>query len=206
MASRGETTHDLLSNLFKGYAVASDNTFTKYIERKQEEYEDGADLQPISLMSLADKKYKTLKVKGTWNAPSQEEEKILALKTEIDQLKHSRKETPSAPPSISRKQPSRLADRPRWLNRNETPSDVNETRQYAGHTWYYCCEKTGGKCHGKWRQHKPSECKGRAFIPNHKRDSTTAAKKKEKRLKLTEAMQSLLEQVNQEDSYENSQE
>ena len=32
---RGETTHDLLSNLLKGYAAASDNTFTKYIERKQ---------------------------------------------------------------------------------------------------------------------------------------------------------------------------
>ena len=73
MASRGETTHDLLSNLFEGYAVASDNTFTKYIERKQEEYEDGADIKPTALMSLAYKKYETLKIKGTWNAPSQEE-------------------------------------------------------------------------------------------------------------------------------------
>ena len=52
--------------------------------RKDFPYEDGTDIQPIALMSLADNKYKTLKVKGTWNAPSQEEEKILALKTEID--------------------------------------------------------------------------------------------------------------------------
>ena len=48
--------HDLLSNLIKGYVAASDNTFTKYIERKQEEYEDGTDIKPTALMSLADKK------------------------------------------------------------------------------------------------------------------------------------------------------
>ena len=83
MASSGETTHDFLSNLFKGYAATSDTTFTSYIKRKQEEYEDGTNIKTTALMSLADKKYKTLKIKGTWNAPSQEEEKILALKTEI---------------------------------------------------------------------------------------------------------------------------
>ena len=81
MASRGDTTRDLLSKLFKGYAAASNNTFTKYIERKQEEYEDSMDIKPTALMSLADKAYKTIKIKGTWNIPSQEEEKILALKT-----------------------------------------------------------------------------------------------------------------------------
>ena len=87
LASSGETTHDLLSNLFKGYAATSDTTFTSYIERKQEEYEDGMNIKPTAIMSLGDKKYKTLKIKATQNAPSQEEEKILALKTEIDKLK-----------------------------------------------------------------------------------------------------------------------
>ena len=38
-------------------------------------------------MILADKKYKNLKIKGTWNTSSQEEENILALKTEIEKLK-----------------------------------------------------------------------------------------------------------------------
>ena len=87
LASRGETTYNLLSNLLKGYAATSDTTFTSYIERKQEEYEDGTNIKPNVIMCLADKKYKTLKIKGTWNAPSQEEENILALKTEIDKLK-----------------------------------------------------------------------------------------------------------------------
>ena len=55
LASRGETTHDLLSNLFKGYAATSDTTFTSYIERKQEQYEDGTNINHTALMSLADK-------------------------------------------------------------------------------------------------------------------------------------------------------
>ena len=55
LSARGETTHDLLMNLFKGYQAATDHTFVKYIERKQEEYEDGADMTSLSLMDLADK-------------------------------------------------------------------------------------------------------------------------------------------------------
>ena len=39
--ARGETTHDLLSNLFKGYAAASDKEFKAYIARKEEKYEEG---------------------------------------------------------------------------------------------------------------------------------------------------------------------
>ena len=78
--------------------AASDNMFTKYIESKQEEYEDITDIKPTTLMSFKDKKYKTLNIEGTCNASSQEEEKILALKTEIKRLKQSRKETLSAPP------------------------------------------------------------------------------------------------------------
>ena len=36
LASRGETTNDLLSNLFKCYQAVSYHTFVKYINRKQE--------------------------------------------------------------------------------------------------------------------------------------------------------------------------
>ena len=63
LASHGETTHELLSNLFKGYAATSDTPFTSYIEHKQEEHEDVTNIKPTALMSLEDKKYKTLKIK-----------------------------------------------------------------------------------------------------------------------------------------------
>ena len=96
-------------------------------------------------------------------------------------------------------------DKPKLLVNNETPSDVKESRQYKNHTWYYCCEKSGSKYNGKWHQHQPSKCEGLAFIPEHKRKNTTADTKKGKRLKLTKAMQTLVEQVNHEDTDEDSQ-
>ena len=39
--ARGETTTDLLTNLFKGYKAAKDEKFIKYIEKKEEYYEEG---------------------------------------------------------------------------------------------------------------------------------------------------------------------
>ena len=137
---------------------------------------------------------------------SQEEEKILALKMEIEKLKRFLKETPSAPQGNPRKQMSAKKDKPKWLVNNDTPSDVKESRQYNNHTWYYCCEKYGGKCNGKWCQHQPSKYEGLTFIPEHKRKNTTADIKKGKRLKLTEAIQILMEQVNHEDTDEDSRE
>jgi hypothetical protein len=68
LASRGETTQDLLSNLFKGYEAASDDQFVKYILKKQDNYDEGSDTTPDKLMLLAAQKYRTLVQAGKWNA------------------------------------------------------------------------------------------------------------------------------------------
>ena len=49
------------------------------------------------------------------------------------------------------------------------------------------------------------KCEGLALLPEHKRKNTTADIKKWKRLNLTEAMQTMTEQVNHEDTDEDSQ-
>eukprot|EP00978_Attheya_sp_CCMP212_P025956 scaffold84501_cov28-Attheya_sp.AAC.1 len=84
---QGETTNDLLSNLFKGYLAASDKVFVLYMTCKQEEYEEGKTYNSKLIMSLSNTKYKTLKQKSEWNAPTAEEEKILALEAEMSQMK-----------------------------------------------------------------------------------------------------------------------
>ena len=70
LALRGETTNDLLSNLFKGYQAVSDHTFVKYINNKKEEYDDRLSLTRFHLMDLADKKYNNLRRNETCNVPS----------------------------------------------------------------------------------------------------------------------------------------
>ena len=69
LTSRGKTTEDLLVNLFKGYSAASDDVFTRYIQKKDEDYDDGQDITPHELMQLAANKYKMLKENHKWNSP-----------------------------------------------------------------------------------------------------------------------------------------
>ena len=90
LAARGETTNDLLTNLFKGYKAVQDKKFVQYIELKEEKYEEGEDMSPQQLMKVALNKYNIRKLRGQWNAPSAEEEKILALEAKINRLQRSR--------------------------------------------------------------------------------------------------------------------
>ena len=87
LAARGEQSNNLLVNLFKGYAAASDATFIEYILKKKDAYEEGADLDPSALMLLAENKFKTLKQECRWNSLSKEEEKIVALTAQFESLK-----------------------------------------------------------------------------------------------------------------------
>jgi len=58
--ARGETTHDLLANLFKAYAACSDQTFVKYMSDVQTRWEDDEALTPNQLMQKAANKFKIL--------------------------------------------------------------------------------------------------------------------------------------------------
>eukprot|EP00978_Attheya_sp_CCMP212_P008441 scaffold19845_cov34-Attheya_sp.AAC.7 len=62
--------------------------FFKYIVGKQEQFEEGKYLDPVTSMGLADIKFKTLVQKGQWNAPTPEEEKNLALETQVKTMSH----------------------------------------------------------------------------------------------------------------------
>jgi hypothetical protein len=85
LAARGATTEDLLVNLFVGYQVASDKNFRKYADDAQSHHEDGTYniASAEALMIKMENWYKTLKMKGLWDAPSDEEQKIMALQAQI---------------------------------------------------------------------------------------------------------------------------
>ena len=88
LRARGEYTSDLLMNLFKAYMVSSNKAFVRYIEKKLEAWEDGMlVVSPDQLMLWARQKFDLLKEKGVWNAPSEEEEKLIALRAEVAFIK-----------------------------------------------------------------------------------------------------------------------
>jgi len=54
---------------------------------KQNEYEEGNNLDPDTFMTQANNKYKSLLQSQTWNAPSPELQKIMTMEATIKQLK-----------------------------------------------------------------------------------------------------------------------
>ena len=219
LAARGETAQDLLSNLFKGYLAASDKTFTSYIARKLEHYEEGTLTEPKALMQQAANKFKLLKESGKYNAPSEEEEKILALQAEIKTLSKKvtkgGKSVTMAPgtkgnPKTGKgkgKSKKDFKEKPDWFTKKPKAEDLHKPKIWNDKSWYYCSADTGGKCDGQYRRHKPAECEGKAhkYTKADKTENKRAGSNKESRkLKLTKAMSTVatLQQQEEESSDE----
>ena len=177
LEARGEVTHDLLVNLFKGYKAAADTRFVQYIEGKEDDYNEGKDISADSLMELAEAKYKTLVESDLWKQPTSDQKKIVALTAQIAQLKKTNKATQDRQQSNSNRnrnqnnnsndnKPNDGSNNNNNNNRNTnkktpwylTPPKDNEPHEKkVGEKTYYWCPNHGKT--GKWVRHKPSECK-----------------------------------------------
>ena len=144
LRARGEFTNDLLINLFKGYLSATDKSFTTYIEKKLEAYEEGQDMSADQLMLWARNKYNLLLDKGTWNAPTEQEEKIVALQAQVKEMakKLSEKKTSqpqknkSSKPNSStqdKKKKSKRIEKPSWFT--DKPTDVTKKATWNNREW-----------------------------------------------------------------------
>ena len=186
LRARGEYTNDLLVNLFKGYLSATDKSFTTYIDKKLEAYEEGQDMTADQLMLWARNKYDLLRDKGTWNAPTEQEEKIIALQAQVKEMakKLSTKKSKTTNKSTSqnksdskttdKKKKSKRPERPDWFT--VKPTDVHKKRTWNNREWNRCGADTGGKCEA-YVIHAPTECKGLKRTSN---DSKKTAPKKPK--------------------------
>ena len=164
LAARGERSTDMLSNLFTGYLAAKDKAFVAYIDKKLELYEEGTSITPDQLMLWARQKYDLLKDKGTWNAPTPEEEKIIALTAQVNKM--SEKLKASMPKKKEKSETSagrskKLKPKPEWFTKE--PVDPTKPINWNGKEWLWCGTKTGGKCESYVR-HKPEECRGRKRV------------------------------------------
>ena len=164
LLARNETTHDLLSNLFKGYLSSRDVTFRRYIEKKQEDYDDGTAFTVDGLMNLASNKYKTLVQAGKWMAPTDEQAKIIALETKLGQWtkKSSGSNKSSNQPNNSAKSSKDNSSKkgkkgkfPAWQTKYPGKDfiNANKTKVVEGRTYWWC------KKHKRFVMHQTHECK-----------------------------------------------
>ena len=165
LEARGETSEDLLDNLFKGYKVASDRTFVQYIEMKETEYFDGADIVPDKLMRLAENKYASLVERGLWGGQSAEQKQIIALTTTISKLQNSMKiKKPPKADAGNNKEKGKgknKSDKAKNKNRNNDekwawktvpPSNGETTKKFGGKDYHWCPH------HEAWTLHTPAKC------------------------------------------------
>ena len=167
LRARGQYTNDLLINLFKGYLSATDKSFTTYIEKKLEAYEEGQDMTADQLMLWARNKYDLLLDKGTWNAPTEQEEKIIALQAQVKEM--AKKLSEKKPQSTTKnkatksngksndKKKGKRTEKPDWFTKK--PSDPHKPITWNNREWNWCGKDTGGKCES-YVIHKASDCKG----------------------------------------------
>ena len=163
LAARGEETQDLLVNLFKAYAVASDQSFKIYINDHQNRYDDGEELTTDELMLKAENKYKALVERNQWNLKSKEEEQIVALNAELKEFKklqfakkkdNSKNKDKRNDKKKHGKGKGQAKDKKKDEWKLVSPkADQSQTKVVEGTTWHWCPH------HKRWVQHKPSECR-----------------------------------------------
>jgi hypothetical protein len=199
--ARGATTQDLLTNLFKGYKAASDKKFRLYVEHQESDYFDGLAITPQSLMNKMSTRYKQLILQKMWDAPSEEDKKIMAMQAQINL--YEPKKSNVAKKDESKKQyanKGRTPD-PDWLANNVKPDPASTVNMHKGTPWYFCCQETCGKCGGQWCKHKPTDCKG---ISKPEQERTANEGSSNKKLKIMKALQAVSESA-QADGTDNEQ-
>jgi hypothetical protein len=158
LTARGETTQDLVNNLFKGYFKTKSEKFQGFIERKKEAFQEGAiDYTPDSLMLAAENHFNALKLDQTWepkaaSTTGEDPNTILALQARIKGLEDGRRKTPKNGRNERNEDGSR-----RWTGKMAwkgiKPKDGDASSKTVGDITYYWCPN-----HGFWTAHKPSEC------------------------------------------------
>ena len=68
LAARGHKSTELLMHLFTAYSGVKDSVFVRYIESKQNQYDEGASITTQELMATALAKFHTRKDSGLWEA------------------------------------------------------------------------------------------------------------------------------------------
>ena len=228
LSARGETTSDLLINLFSGYKMVIDAEFQDFIRRKENEYEEGKDITTANLMEDAVAKFRARQLTGKWSAPTKEQHQILALTAQVEKLKASSNKSKSRNPNSNTRNPKSDAGNPppkttkpprhagsEWAWKDVMPKDGEPvTKEFKGKHYHIGC-----KFHEKrWVCHTSEECSknpanaaaasaaaaSAASADAAAADTATPVKKPSKRLKAAQLAAALLEEAEEDDDEEGS--
>ena len=180
LSARGEKTLDLLTNLFKGYKTVADERFVKYIEAKEDAYNEGKDITEDELMDLATTKYRTLVESGQFKEPTAADQKIVALTAQLNSYKskatNSKKDYKKPDGKKFNKKDSNKKDFSSKKGKDPwyfVPPKASEPKsKKVNDKTYHWCKNHGRE--GKWVIHEPKDCNAGNNNKNSDKSSKTS--------------------------------
>ena len=158
LAARGETSQDTMMNVQAAYEVCKDAVFVRHTRDEYSRWEQGATMSLKDFMSSALTKYKTLKMKGQWEAPSPEQEQIIALSAEMSSMRAKVAKTKVREKTGSDKKSQDGKKGPRKNEGSYAWKDVApkvgdpKSKDVKGKTYYWCTNHE----HPQWTLHNPN--------------------------------------------------
>jgi hypothetical protein len=166
LQARGETTDDLIINLFKAYLSIADQNFVEYMKKKKDDYDEGTTvLDPETLMTHALNKYHILVQEKKWKSMSPQDELLVALKAQYEQLRDanlrlarsiSAKKAPKAGrdgKKSSRKGRKQQQKQPEPWKKEPPKEDEPRTKIVNNKTYNWCAK------HLAWTFHTEADCR-----------------------------------------------
>ena len=157
LSARGETSSDLLINLFSAYGAVPDKKFVEQIERQKDKFDDGEDIMVKTLMQVALIRYKDRKRSGLWQAPSAEEEQMIALTAQVKVLQTNKQGASSKSTkeknSASTKMPRRNDDPKYTWKLMASKQGEPTTKEWNNKKTYHICQS-----HKAWCLHNQTDC------------------------------------------------
>jgi hypothetical protein len=155
LTARGETSQDTMMNIQAAYMVCKDADFVRHAKDEYAKWEQGASMTLKEYTSSCLIKYKTLRMKGIWEAPSPEQEQIIALTAAVSSLKFKAK---SGKSKTTQKENTKQADKGTSRNNGsfawkDVAPKAGEatTKLMSGKTYYWCTHHTNPM----WALHNP---------------------------------------------------
>ncbi len=147
LTSRGHQPSDLLNLLFEAYLSASNEHFKEYMRSKESAVYDGTLMITYqALMTIAEDRYKIMKIKGEWKAgkatPTTDDH-IIALRAEIQALQAAtstaKRATPAGAASGNTNAMARKTNTGKWAWKDKEPKATEPLiKMFEGRKYCHC--------------------------------------------------------------------
>jgi len=197
LQARGESTDDLIINLFKAYLNVADQSFVEYMKKKKDDYDEGTTvLEPETLMTHALNKYHILVQERKWKSMSPQDEQLVALKAQYEQLRDanlrlarsiSGKKTTKGDGKKQKGKKGKQQQKQQEPWKKEPPKDGDPQTKIVNNKTYNWCSQ-----HEAWTFHTDADCRLRlqsdGTQKNSKDKGTKGNKKIDKKARMIKAL------------------